>query len=424
MTTWREKLQPASFRGVPFEHMSDSSPAGRRTQLHEFVQRDKPFVEDLGRITRPFSVTGFVGGDKALDARDALLAALDEPGAGELILPAWGAMQATCTRCTVGHDRLEGGLVRLDMEFVESGDKGYPIATPATDAMLEASADDLLDQAGNWFIDAMAQVDTARVNINAMRSSVQAAYGLVTGVVGTVTRIIASAADLVSMVLNSPAAFVSLIKGGLGSVRASLRSMSPGDALANLRGALKGGSQLSRVSPSGGAQTVAAVRAVNELVRSVQLVVAQECAAQLSAQRPATRPAVAASVWQQASQPIERPEILYLPDVLTARDLLDASLWEAQQGTVTADVAAVNVSPPMPVFAALQECRAVSRKHLAQVASAAVPLIVITPAAVQPALVLAYRQWGDATRMSEVVQRNRVAHPGFVPPQPLQVARE
>lgn len=424
MTTWREQLQPASFRGVPFEHMSDSSPAGRRTQLHEFVQRDKPFVEDLGRVTRPFAVIGFVGGDKVLEARDALLAALDEPGAGELILPAWGAMQATCTRCTVGHDRLEGGLVRLDMEFVESGDKGYPIATPATDALLEEAADDHWTQASNWFSDAMAMVDTARVNINAMRSSVQGAYGLVTGTVGTVTRTIASAADLVNMVLNSPAAFVSLLNGGLGSVRDSIRSMSPGDAVAHLRSALKGSEQLSRVSPAGGAQTVAAVRAVNELVRCAQLVVAQECAAQLPAQRPAMRPAVAASVWQQASQPIERPAILYLPDVLAVRDALDSALWQAQQGTVTADAAAISVCPPMPVFVAQQAARAVARKHLAQVASAAVPLITIAPSAVQPALVLAYRHWGDATRMPEIVQRNRIAHPGFVSPQPLQVARE
>lgn len=414
--TWREQLQPASFRGVPFEHMSDSSPAGRRTQLHEFVQRDKPFVEDLGRVTRPFTVTGFVGGDDALDARDALLAALDEPGAGELILPAWGAMQVTSTRCTVSHDRLEGGLVRLDMEFVESGDKGYPIATPATDAMLGSAADDLWDQAGDWFTEAMAMVDTARVNINAMRSSVAAAYGLVTTTVGTITRTVASAADLVDMVLNSPAAFLALLKGGVASVSSSVQSMSPADALTHLRSTVSGSSAMGNVSPAGGAQTVAAVRAVNELVRSSQLFIAQQCAAQLPVQRPASRPPVAASVWQQAQQPLARPEILYLPDVLAARDALDQALWQAQQGG--------GGSPPMSVFASLQQSRAVARKHMAQAASAAVPLITVTPTAVQPALVLAYRQWGDATRMPEVVQRNRIAHPGFVPPQPLQVARE
>ena len=52
MGSWRDSLQAASFRGVPFEVMADSVPVGRRVQVHEFVQRDTPYAEDLGRATR------------------------------------------------------------------------------------------------------------------------------------------------------------------------------------------------------------------------------------------------------------------------------------------------------------------------------------------------------------------------------------
>ncbi|MNN99925.1 hypothetical protein D3C81_2196910 [compost metagenome] len=52
MSEWRDRKQGASFRGVPFLVDTDSVPVGRRTQLHEFPQRDQPFVEDLGRRTR------------------------------------------------------------------------------------------------------------------------------------------------------------------------------------------------------------------------------------------------------------------------------------------------------------------------------------------------------------------------------------
>ena len=68
--------------------------------------------------------------------------------------------------------------------------------------------------------------------------------------------------------------------------------------------------------------------------------------------------------------------------------------------------------------------RAAARRHMAQAAAVSVPMITITPIAVQPAQVLAYRQWGDATRSQELVARNRVVHPGFVPQRPLQVARD
>ena len=57
------------------------------------------------------------------------------------------------------------------------------------------------------------------------------------------------------------------------------------------------------------------------------------------------------------------------------------------------------------------------------ISTSGVRLVEIKPAETTPALVLAYRRFGDATRAGEVVQRNRITHPGFVPPLPLKVAR-
>ncbi|MDH0362788.1 DNA circularization protein [Comamonas aquatica] len=415
MSDWRKQLQPASFKGVPFEVLSDSSTFGRRIQVHEFVQRDQPYCEDLGRITRRFSVNAFFGGDDCLDKRDAFLAAIDEDATGELVLPTWGAMQATALPGSVDTSREDGGVVWISLEFVESGDKGYPVATPATDAQLGDAAGGVLDAGSNWFTDAMGAVDTARVNIAAMTSSVAAAYGLVTGTIGTITRTVASAADLANMVLNAPANFVLAVRASVGSVRTSLSGIDPAQALSSLRSAAGNSRSMGYVNPAGGAHTVAAVQAVNELARSAALTVALDAASQLPVQR-ATAPAMALPVWQQAAQALERPLVLYAPDVLAARDVLDAALWDALQGG--------NGRPPLDVLKALQDARVKARRHLAQAAGAAVPTVQITPPAMLPALVLAHRQWGDATRAAEIVQRNRLRHPGFVPPQPLQVARE
>lgn len=415
MSDWRKQLQPASFKGVPFEVLSDSSTFGRRIQVHEFVQRDQPYCEDLGRITRRFSVNAFFGGDDCLDKRDAFLAAIDEDATGELVLPTWGAMQATALPGSVDTSREDGGVVWISLEFVESGDKGYPVATPATDAQLGDAAGGVLDAGSNWFTDAMGAVDTARVNIAAMTSSVAAAYGLVTGTIGTITRTVASAADLANMVLNAPANFVLAVRASVGSVRTSLSGIDAAQALSSLRSAAGNSRSMGYVNPAGGAHTVAAVQAVNELARSAALTVALDAASQLPVQR-ATAPAMALPVWQQAAQALERPPVLYAPDVLAARDVLDAALWDALQGG--------NGRPPLDVLKALQDARVKARRHLAQAAGAAVPTVQITPPAMLPALVLAHRQWGDATRAAEIVQRNRLRHPGFVPPQPLQVARE
>lgn len=75
-------------------------------------------------------------------------------------------------------------------------------------------------------------------------------------------------------------------------------------------------------------------------------------------------------------------------------------------------------------YQALNTLRQQLQGHLNAVASSGVRLVSLSPKSSMPALVLAYERFADATRVGEVVQRNRVAHPGFLPPADLQIARE
>ena len=63
-------------------------------------------------------------------------------------------------------------------------------------------------------------------------------------------------------------------------------------------------------------------------------------------------------------------------------------------------------------------------KHLSEVAQAGVNLVSVDLSEVTPALVLAWRQWHDATRSPEVVQRNSVIHPGFVSNESVWLAQK
>ena len=67
MSIRSEKLLPASFRGVPFEVSSGSLKGGRRTVVHEYPQRDKPYVEDLGKAARQITIEAFFVGDNYID---------------------------------------------------------------------------------------------------------------------------------------------------------------------------------------------------------------------------------------------------------------------------------------------------------------------------------------------------------------------
>lgn len=124
--SWREKLQgksaipKASFRGQAFHVETMERSGGRRTVSHEYPQRDQPFVEDMGLKARTFPVEGYVIGDDYLTARDNLLTALEDAGTGELIHPYYGTRRVIPTDYRVRESATEGGIARFSITFAET----------------------------------------------------------------------------------------------------------------------------------------------------------------------------------------------------------------------------------------------------------------------------------------------------------------
>ncbi|HEV7286025.1 MAG TPA: DNA circularization N-terminal domain-containing protein, partial [Kaistia sp.] len=140
---WRDQLRPASFRGVPFHVDDDDLSAGRRVQIHEYPQRDKPYAEDLGRATRRITVVGYLIGPDYMAARDRLLAAVEEAGPGELVHPQFGALQVVVEEFRTTHSSREGGMARISITFVEAGELAFPTAAAHTPSLVEQRADAL-----------------------------------------------------------------------------------------------------------------------------------------------------------------------------------------------------------------------------------------------------------------------------------------
>ncbi|MBC7211872.1 MAG: DNA circularization N-terminal domain-containing protein, partial [Pseudomonas sp.] len=224
MSTWRDQLHPASFRGVPFHVDNDSMPAGRRTQTHEYPQRDKPLVEDLGRVTREIKLAAFVIGEDCYLQRDNLLNALDKPGAGELVHPWYGRLTATATVCSVSHERREGGMVRFDLVFVEDGEKGFPAGVPNTARQLEDSSESLLESAIARYKAAMAVVNRARLAVVALQNGIAGVQMAIASELRQLTGLVSSVEALADMLINAPGNFAAMIRGQFASVGSSSRS--------------------------------------------------------------------------------------------------------------------------------------------------------------------------------------------------------
>jgi len=449
MSTWRDQLHPASFRGVPFHVDSDSMPAGRRTQTHEYPQRDKPLVEDLGRVTREIKLAAFVIGEDCYFQRDNLLNALDKPGAGELVHPWYGRLTATATVCSVSHERREGGMVRFDLVFVEDGEKGFPAGVPNTARQLEDSSESLLESAIARYKSAMAVVNRARLAVVALQNGVAGVQMAIASELRQLTGLVSSVEALADMLINAPGNFAAMIRGQFASVGGSSRSSgyrwgpSSGGESASLEadpefartvaalpeatpefasfaesgraitGQVEQARQLANAPPpAGGADTAAVVTAARELVRDALIVLAvREAVAMPVVQAPEPLTGFA-TLEQQVVAPIQRPEVPVTADVVALRDAISDALWLAA------------LASPVEHVEQLEAVRSQVRAHLTEVARAGVRLSEVTTRESLPAVVLAYQRYGDATRAEEIVTRNKVQHPGFLPVGALTIARE
>jgi prophage DNA circulation protein len=135
---WQRRLRTASFRNVRFEIQSSEDARGRRVVTHEFVNRDLPYSEDMGRKARQFTIEGFIVGFDYLRQRDRLIEALeDERKPGELVHPYYGNIQVNCTGFTVRQSGRDGGSASFSMTFVEAGSLSYPNVTKDQRTLLE-----------------------------------------------------------------------------------------------------------------------------------------------------------------------------------------------------------------------------------------------------------------------------------------------
>ena len=193
--SWIDQLQPASWRGLGFAVNSSTIRRGRRTAVHEYPYRNVVWVEDLGRGVRAVAFSGFVVGDDCFAQRDALLAASETAGPGELIHPSLGSLNVALVSPMEASERKDlGRVVEIAFEFIEDGLSIYPdadisttdVSSTAADAADTASTSDFLSSVGDALAEGSsvvaAGVATATAWTAQVRSLAQDA-ALVTGAV-------------------------------------------------------------------------------------------------------------------------------------------------------------------------------------------------------------------------------------------------
>lgn len=377
--TWRDKLSPASFRGVPFFCDTSERSGGRRTVKHEYPGRDVPYVEDLGMKAREFKVDGYVLGADYFALRDKLLTALEASGPAELVHPYHGKKRCMVTGFSVRETRLEGGIAQFSMEFSETpAQPVQPSSVPNAAGVLAASA---------------------LAALSAVRAEFLAAYDATSKLTGSVSAALTSATSTIKSARKS---IVSPIQRTQQESAILLRRVT---ALENAVSSL--------------------VRAPEDLVDGMSTILGslgdRKALAKVYTFEPGTRPpaTTASRVKERANfdatqRVTQRLAVIYAAtaavdetfnsydEALTARnDLCD--LLDEQADLVSDDT-----------YPALLQLRADLVKAIPGDDRELARLVQHTPHATLPSLVIAYRLYGDLDSEADLVTRNHTRHPGFV----------
>ncbi len=387
---WREKLQPASFRGVPFFVDSDDAAFGRRTQVHEYPQRDKPFAEDMGRATREYNLQAFVVGPDYMAARDKLLAALEQPGAGQLIHPFYGQLVVSIKgTARVTHSRQNGGMCEIAIPFVEAGELSYPQAKDRTQALSSIAADTLGAASLTDFVSKFAVADFADFVSDAALVNI----GDVISMAETAMKYAKNPGALVGMVISAvDLGDVSALGGKLQGLFAGATAMY--DATVGQSDSVK--------SSYYGSHASAVLDLYSDLPATVTTVGRTPARQQLIDNANAVNAIVRRQCLVQAAGAAALMPALIQDDVLDIRNRLGTAI-DAELHTAPDDL----IGP-------LLDVRSAVHKDLTERSRDSARLKTVTPALPLPAAVLAYDLYEDARRGDEIVARNGVPHPAFV----------
>jgi len=395
-----EALRPASFRGVPFKVDASDIGAGRRTQKNEYPQRDKPYVEDLGRATREISVTAFVVGEDYIDQANAVLGAIEEPGPGTLIHPWFGELTVSLDGLARVSFDSALGQARISMSFIESGELTFPSSETSTQSasriaagkLETASVESFAEKFGvKGFQDFVAAA--ASGNLGKMLGIVSLSeVGKVLGFANSLARSVSTAIALIS----NPKTLGWKLMGAFGLSGLATTVAAWSNVARQLS---RFGSSSSLKSPAASSISTPSRRQANTNAAAVYALGRQAMIAQAVG---------ASSLVGSRVDSTARPVVSH-NDMIAVRDELIAAI---DQESLTADDS---------VYEALQVARSAVWSDLTTRAKDSARLTTLKPLETAPALVLAYDYYDDATRDADIVSRNAVRHPGFVPPVPLRV---
>lgn len=390
---WKEQLQPASFRGVKFKVDTAEMAFGRRNQIHEYPGREEPFTEDLGKKAREYRFSAYILGDNYFGDRDALIKAIeDDKTPGVLIHPSLGRKTVVPRGdCSVQYSNKEGGFEGFSLVFVEAGEKKFPSSGFNLTSLVGIKADSLIStvttqfnrvyKVADYIEDVASQASALVDNFLGVIDDALTVGGVTDPAYSQFRSILDGLMDTVSIFIPDP----DKVSLNLSEAVSGLTGVfsEPRDVIRAQTKVFKYGAGFAAVVETTPSRTQAA-RNQEIIIATVRaLALGQIAVAVANTEFPSKQDAVE-----------QRDEVLDLfeQEILIAGDTGQDDIYRALDEVRNALAKQINA-------------RAVNLPNLRK----------ITNLDHVPALAFAYNLYEDAERDQEIVERNHIRNPLFIP---------
>lgn len=409
-TDAQKKLNKASYCGVPFDVKSADVSVGRRVSVFEYPQRDMPYAEDLGRSARRLKIEAFVTGRDYVEKMKKLTEKLETRGSGELIHPWLGRLIVTPEKTSTIRYSSKLLYAEVTIDFVETGEKLYPNQSRDTRSQSKKAANGILSSVTNYLKE--------NLNLDGLQDYVKAALS---GNLNDILQIEALndiadmfemaedvadlASDALTLLSRNPTVLLNRMTNALGlggwatSVNAWRKVVRQVSRLTKNE-KLNTSKSSTFDSSTHEYQEAVASEAIQTFVRCVEISNAVGASANVGTDLDRIN----------ESEPIR---VMAYDEMIDVRNELLACIDEEMLKT-----------KDDTIYQALEAARAAVWEDLTVRAEDHSKLVDFTPSEVEPALVVAYDYYGDAARDDEIVQRNNIRRPGFVPATALKILSE
>jgi prophage DNA circulation protein len=386
---WR--MPPASFDGIVFYVDAQRIPGARRVITHEYPGSERWDNEDLGRCADRYELTAYFLSETADTDSAALRARLAQQGPGLLILPMFGAFQARVKSWDPAWGQEKLNYVGFSMVFIGENPANAPAPLGLGAATLAAMGSGLGATLG-------AAISTALIGqprSGFARADMATAVGNVGAVIETARQSLVLPDAVSSAARTAIAASVLSLDGG--------PSVDPGAVAARLFNQLD-----AMVAAQAGAATPNQVANVLSNAAATLLTAASDLRTTwgLSPLIFIAPLAGAAALTAQATRALATAAYTNRQDAIAAR---------ARIAALADTVGPYYASLGADAAAAFEAMFGAAARYVSQKITNLAPILLFSLNASLPSNVLAWRLYGDPTRGQELVDRNQVETPCFMP---------